>query len=74
MKPKLTEEQKENFEQEFRRIIAEAPEEIRNKWDGQIIWAPLDEPMFEGNIQYELTGRLADKYVILLNKLKDRRI
>jgi hypothetical protein len=74
MKPRLTEEQKLISEQQIRQIISEAPKEVQDMWDGNIYWSPTDDPMFEGNIQSKLTGRLADRFNTLLNKVKDRRI
>ena len=74
MKPRLTDEQKKRFEQAFGQLISQTPKEVQDKWDGKVIWSPTDEPMFEGNIQNKLTGRLADRFVILLNKVNDLRI
>ena len=74
-KPGVTEEQKQKFKQEFQNIWSEVSQDVQSKWNGEIIWNPItDEPMFERNISGKLHGKLADRYVILLNKLNDRRI
>lgn len=72
----LTPEQKENFKNEFSKIIEKSTPEIQKRWldNSQIIFPIDDNPIIESGVQKMLSPVLKDKYVILLNKLKDRQI
>lgn len=73
-KPELTEGQKEKFEKEFKIIVDQLPIDIRKTWDGQFYWNNLTEIPITGDIVNKLKGRLADRYTILINKLKGRTL
>ncbi len=75
MKPNLTEEQKKSFEEKFVEIINEASPEAQKMWQdagAKVQWL-LDQPILFG-IPPKLHGKLADRYVTLINNLNDRRI
>jgi hypothetical protein len=71
-KPRLTPEQKERFEQRFRELMKDASETAQ--WDGLISWNTITDQPFINFRREKLSGKLADKYTILLNKLNDRSI
>lgn len=71
-KPRLTQEQKDRFEQKFREIMKDASETAQ--WDGLISWNTITDQPFINFRREKLSRRLADKYTSLLNKLNDRSI
>lgn len=72
-KPSLTEFQKEKFKELFELILSQAPQKVKDLWDGNIHWIG-DLPNFNHPIPMKLQGKAANDYVILLNKLNDRNL
>jgi hypothetical protein len=70
----LTNEEKEKFEREFRKIMLESPEILQAKWNKIINWDHMRMPMIDGDILYRLPQNLFDRYVDLLRPLLDRRL
>jgi hypothetical protein len=73
-KPDLTPEQKQYFEDKFRELMSQAPEELRNQWNNKVEWHPVLHTPILGYISSKLPRPLKDKYVSLLNKLSSRDI
>ena len=70
-KPKLTEEQKQKFEQGFRDIINQAPGNIRET-KVTTSWDLADIPHFHPDISKKLPPHLIDKFLSLKRKLDNR--
>jgi hypothetical protein len=72
--PELTTEQKQKFEKEFRAIMADAPEQVRATWDGEIHWYPSEKPLISYEIISGLKGELFNRFEILFMAMLDRTI
>ena len=73
-KPELTEKQKEKFEKEFKSIVDQLHIDIQKTCDGQFYWNNLTEIPITGDLINKLKGKLANRYIILVNKLKNRTL
>jgi hypothetical protein len=75
-KPELTLDQKQEFQRQFNLLIMESSEELQKLWNtnSTITWDLSGFPFIPNDIHSKLKPKQADKFVILMNKLNDRRL
>lgn len=74
MLPDLTPEQKRRFEKGFGEIMADAPEELRERWDGELHWYPDEQALIPQELLLALPSPLLFRFDELFLKLLNRTI
>ena len=75
-RPNLTEEQRKKFEDEFSKIIKQAPEDVQYLWNSNptIYWPTNNDYVISNNVHLKLKGKQADLFVGLSNKVLSRSL